>query len=164
MLVRPLIMSIAAALMAPAIGIGVFLMTNRNHSGGQPISVSMSPTPETGAAIETGQAEVIRTFAPQGRWLGSPATRVQEARLKPAAARPSREPGPWHTVVSCPRGEPLPGDGICPLPETVTTSPTGRSSMVNLLPEADNLSSGEIESTVLVPIPPLPGRMSVGGP
>jgi len=164
MLVRTLVTSVAAALLGPAVGIGVFIMANRDHSDGQATSISMTQTREAGSAIETGQAEDIRTFTPQGRWLGSPATRVQEPKLKTAAARPSREPAHWHTVVSCPSGEPLPGDGRCPSPEPVTTRPTSRSSMVNLPPEARNLVSGEIESPARVPIPPLPGRMSVGGP
>lgn len=164
MLVRTLVTSVAAALLGPAIGIGAFLMANRDHSGAQPTSISMSPTREAGSAIETGQAKDIRTFTPQGRWLGSPATRVQEPKLKAADARPSREPAAWHTVVSCPSGEPLPGDGHCPSPEPVTTRPTGRSSMVNLLPEAGNLGSGLTDVAERAPTSPLRGRMSVGGP
>jgi hypothetical protein len=164
MLVRTLITSVAAALLGPAVGMGVFVMTNRDHSGGQPPSISMTQTREAGSAIETGQAEDIRTFTPQGRWLGSPATRVQEPKLKTAAARPSREPAHWHTVVICPSGEPLPGDGRCPSPEPVTTGPTGRSSMVNVPPEASKLGSGLTDVAERAPISPLPGRMSVGGP
>lgn len=157
-------MSIAAALMAPAIGIGAFLMANRDHSAAQPKSISMSPTREEASAIESGQVKDIRTFTPQGRWLGSSATRVQEPKLKAAAVLPSREPNSWHTVVSCPSGGPIPEDGICPLLETVTERSTGKSSMVNLPSEAGNLGSGEIERPAPVPIPRHPGRMSVGGP
>jgi len=157
-------MSIAAALMAPGIGIGAFLMANRDHSGAQSKSISMTQTREAGSASEMGQAEDIRTFTPQGRWLRSPETRVQEPKLKAADARPSREPAHWHTVVSCPSGEPLPGDGHCPSPEPVTTRPTGRSSMVNLPPEAGNLGSGLTDVAERAPTSPLPGRMSVGGP
>jgi hypothetical protein len=164
MLVRTLVTSVAAALLGPAIGIGVFIMANRDHSGGQPTSISMTQTRQAGSAIETGQAEDIRTFTPQGWWLSSPATRVQEPKLKTAAARPSREPAHWHTVVSCPSGEPLPGDGRCPLPEPVTTRPTGKSSMINVRSEAGNVGFGEIESPARLPIPPLPRKMSVGGP
>jgi len=164
MLVRILVTSVAAALLGPAIGIGVFVMANKDHSGGRPTSFSMTQTREIGSASEMGQAEDIRTFTPQGRWLGSPATRVQEPKLKAAAARPSREPGHWHTVVSCPSGEPLSGDGHCPSPEPVTTRPTGRSSMVNLPQEAGNLGSGLTDVAERAPTSPLPGRMSVGGP
>ena len=164
MLVRTLVTSVAAALFGPAVGIGVFIMANRDHSGGQPTSISMTQTRAAGSAIETGQAEDIRTFTPQGRWLGSPATGMQEPKLKTAAARPSREPATWHTVVSCPSGKPLPEDGRCPLPEPVTTGPTGKSSMVNLPPEAGNLGSGLTDVAERAPTSPLPGRMSIGGP
>jgi hypothetical protein len=165
MLMRTLVTSVAAALLGPAIGIGVFIMANRDHSGGQPTSISMTQTREAGSAIETGQAEEeIRTFTPQGRWLGSPATGMQEPKLKTAAVRPSREQATWHTVVTCPSGEPFPGDGICPLPEPVTTRPTGKSSTVNVPPEAGNLGSGWTDVAERAPPSPLPGRLSVGGP
>ena len=151
MLVKSLAISVVAASLGPAIGVGVFLMVNGNRLRDETASL---PTPAAEPVTEFDQAEVIRTFAEPRLWPGPKSTGMPE-RKEIDATELSPEPA-WRTVVSCPDGQPLPETGRCPAPDW--SRPTGKHSTAELT--ADTLGSGEIETPERAPYP-LPGRMSL---
>ena len=164
MLVKTLAISVAAAVLGPTIGMGVFVFANSDRFGGETTSFSSS-TRGPGPVTEPGQADVVRTFAPPGPWLNPDSIDRQERKPEPAAAtRPLPELAPWRTVVSCPEGQPLPEDGRCPSPENVMVLLAGKHPIADLTPAAGNFGSDEIVIPERAPSSPLPGRMSVGGP
>jgi hypothetical protein len=104
MLLKSLVVSVAAALLGPTLGIATFLAVNGAYPS-QPFAASSQ------VADETAQpAPRIRAFAPSGLWY---AQNVQERELSTAAADLSPEAGGWQTVVSCPDGQTLSGDARC---------------------------------------------------
>ena len=112
MLVKSLVISTAAALLGPTIGVALFLVANSDH-----ITVTAR---KLGPVTELVQAETIRTFAPQGLWLDPAASIMQKP--KTIAARTTSDPAAWHTVVSCPEGQALAEDGRCPAPKIKSSS------------------------------------------
>jgi hypothetical protein len=105
MLLKSLVVSVAAALLGPTLGIATFLAVDGAYSS-QPLA---SPQ----VADETAQPApriALRAFAPSGLWY---AQNVQERELSTAAADLSPEAGGWQTVVSCPDGQTLSGDARC---------------------------------------------------
>ena len=141
MLVKSIVISIAAALLGPTIGVALFFMANSDRGG-----KATSPTVVTreGLGTELGEAEVIRNFAPQGAHLDLASILVTERRPQVAASG-TVESAPWRTVVIRAVGQPT-KDGRCPAPETVPRPVV----IADVAPSAD------------VPTSPLPGRMSVG--
>ena len=77
MLAKALAISVVAALLGPAIGIGVFLTAEplRDKAGSPQARVADPVT-------ESNQAGVIRTFAPPGLW-STPATTQQSPDQEP---------------------------------------------------------------------------------
>jgi hypothetical protein len=135
---KALAISVAAALLGPAIGIGVFLAGNaeplRDKAGSPQARVADPVT-------ESNQADVIRTFAPPGLW-STPATTQHSPKLEP-----------WRTAVSCSDGQPLGENARCPVADgpqatdnhsTATAGDFGPSEIAR--PDAPS---------------PLPGRMSL---
>ena len=101
MLLKSLVVSVAAALLGPTLGIATFLAVDGAYSG-QPLA---SPQ----VADETAQPApriALRAFAPSGLWYA-------QNVLSTAAADLSPEAGGWQTVVSCPDGQTLSGDARC---------------------------------------------------
>ena len=100
MLLKSLVVSVAAALLGPTLGIATFLAVNGAYPS-QPFAASSQ------VADETAQpAPRIRAFAPSGLWYGQVA---EERQLSTASA----ESDGWQTVVSCPDGQTLSGDARC---------------------------------------------------
>jgi len=105
MLLKSLVVSVAAALLGPTLGIAAFLAVNGAYPS-QPLASSQ-------IADEMAQPAphiALRAFAPSGLWYGQ---NVQERELSTAAADISPEAGGWQTVVSCPDGQTLSGDARC---------------------------------------------------
>jgi hypothetical protein len=141
MLVKSIVISTAAALLGPTIGVALFLVANSDRAG-----EATSPTVATREGLETelGEAEVIRNFASQGVHLDLASILAPERKPQVAAAA-TAESAAWRTVVICAVGQPA-KDGRCPAPEIVPTP----EAIADVAPPAD------------VPTSPLPGRMSVG--
>jgi hypothetical protein len=91
MLLKSLVVSVAAALLGPALGIAAFYLANSGYPD-QPVSTS------------------IRTFAPSAVWYDPS---VPKHRLDTAAADLPPDVGGWKTVVNCPDGQALSADGRC---------------------------------------------------
>jgi len=106
MLVKSLVVSVAAALLGPTLGIAAFFLANSNYPS-QPFSAS---TQEMGLIAQPDHREVARTFAPSGPWYGPSA---QERKLDTAAADLPSGLGVWQTVVNCPEGQALSENGRC---------------------------------------------------
>ena len=141
MLVKSIVISTAAALLGPTIGVALFLVANSDRGG-----KATSPTVVTreGLGTELGEAEVIRNFAPQGVHLDLASILAPERKPQVAAAG-TAEQAAWRTVVICVVGQPA-KDGRCPAPEIVPTPEV----IADVAPPAD------------VPTSPLSGRMLVG--
>jgi hypothetical protein len=108
MLVKSLVVSVAAALLGPTLGIATFFLTNGNSPNSHSFSASVQTT---GLLAQPDHREVTRTFAPSGAWYGPSA---QERKLDTAAADlRSGLLGVWQTVVNCPEGQALSEDGRC---------------------------------------------------
>ena len=146
MLVKSILISTAAALIGPAIGIATFFMAHGNHLGGPATSPTEAAREEPVA--ELGKAEAMKTFVPQ--WLHLDPDPILVPERKPQPAGEVIESGGWRTVVRCASGLAI-KEGSCPLPEIVPT-PTMGEAVADGDPPAD------------APTSPLPGRMSVGGP
>jgi hypothetical protein len=97
MVVKTLVVSLAAALLGPTLGIATFFLANA-------IVLSQSPPP-------FAQDPRVMSFAPADLWSGSQA---QQGNLDTAAADLATEQGDWQTVVKCPDGQPLSGGDSCP--------------------------------------------------
>jgi hypothetical protein len=104
MLLKSLVVSVAAALLGPTLGIATFLAVNGAYPN-QPLAASSQIADET--AQPTPLA--LMAFAPSGPWYGN----VQERELGTATADISPEASGWQTVVSCPDGQTLSGDARC---------------------------------------------------
>jgi hypothetical protein len=106
MLLKSLVVSVAAALLGPTVGIATFLAVNGAYPS-QPLAASPQVADET---AQPAPRIALRAFAPSGLWYGESA---QDRRLSTAAADLSPESGGWQTVVSCPDGQTLTGDARC---------------------------------------------------
>jgi hypothetical protein len=106
MLVKSLIVSVAAAVLGPTLGIATFFLANSTYPS-QSLSAS---TQEMGLIARPDHREVARAFAPSGAWYGPSA---QERKLDTAAADLPSGLGVWQTVVNCPEGQALSKDGRC---------------------------------------------------
>jgi hypothetical protein len=97
MLVKSLVVSVAAALLGPTLGIATFFLANSNYSG-LPFSASVEAM-----GLLLAQPDDREVVTPSGAWYGPSA---QERRLDTAAtAQPS--------VVNCPEGQALSENGRC---------------------------------------------------
>jgi hypothetical protein len=106
MLLKSLVVSVAAALLGPTLGIATFLAVNGAYPS-QPLAASSQIADET---AQPAPRIALMAFAPSGPWYGQ---NVQERELSTAAADISPEAGGWQTVVSCPDGQTLSGDARC---------------------------------------------------
>jgi hypothetical protein len=107
MLLKSLAVSVAAALLGPTLGIATFLAVDGAYPA-QPLAAASSPI----AAETTPGAPrtALRAFAPSGLWYGQGA---EDRPLSTAAADLSADQSGWQTVVSCPDGRTLSGEGSC---------------------------------------------------
>ena len=144
MLVKSILISTAAALLGPIIGVAVFFMADSDR-GAQATSPTVST--RVGPVTELGEAEVIRSFAPQGVDLRFASILVPERKPQGSAAR-TAESAAWRTVVTCAVGEPA-EDGRCPVPKNFPATAT-REALADITPPTD------------APTSSLSGRMSVG--
>lgn len=140
-MMKSIVISTAAALIGPAIGIAIFFTAHSDHLGGA--TPSLAESSGDGTVADLGKDEVIKTFVPQ--WLPIDAFSVPVPERKPYPVNGTAEFGAWRTVVRCALG-PATKDGRCPLPEA--------SEAI-----ADIDSPAEASNS-----PPLSGRMSIGGP
>ncbi len=140
-MMKSIVLSIAAALIGPAIGIAIFFTAHSDHLGGATTSLAESNGDATVADLDKDEA--IKTFVPQG--LPIDAFPVSVPERKPDSTQGKAESGEWRTVVRCALG-PATQDGRCPLPESSKA-----------IAEVD--SPAEASSST-----PLAGRMSIGGP
>ena len=162
MFLNSLVLSVAAAVLAPTIGVAMFFMVG-SYDSGQPTVISATPSLKAEQTTDSGQTEISGRFVPQEPWRASAATAPQERKPETAAARESTEPGTWQTTVSCP-GAPLPEEGPCPSLENGKAPKTKKHSVPDVTPAAESFASGETDITIRPPSRPLPGRMTVGGP
>jgi hypothetical protein len=161
MLAKTLVMSVAAAIFGPIIGIGVFLITNTDYFGHSTRSFAASGA-ETGPPMDSRQTNVVRMFAPSGQWLDPVSISGQKPKAETAvASSSSTELDPWRTVVSCQDGQPLNEDSRCSSPEIVSTRLAGKRSVRELIPGG---IASKVEIREGAPSSPELGRMSVGGP
>ena len=140
-MMKSIVLSIAAALIGPAIGIAIFFTAHSDHLGG--VTTSLAESNADGSVADLGKDEGIKTFVPLGLSIDTFPVSVPERKPDPTQGK--AESGRWRTVVRCALG-PATQDGRCPLPESSKAiadidSPTEESSS-----------------------PPLAGRMSIGGP
>jgi len=140
-MMKSIVISTAAALIGPAIGIAIFFTAHSNHLGGATTLLAGSNGGGSVADL-VGKHEAIKTFVPQ--WVLIDAFPVSAPQRKPYP-NGTAESGAWRTVVRCALG-PATKDGRCPLPEA-----SEAIADIDSAAEASNL-------------PPLSGRMSIGGP
>ena len=140
-MMKSIVISTAAALIGPAIGIAIFFATHSDHLGGA--TTSLAESNGGGSVAELGKHEAIKTFVPQ--WLLIDAFPVAAPQRKPYPVSGTAESGPWRTVVTCALG-PATKDGRCPLPEA-------SEAIADINSPAEESNS-----------PPLSERMSIGGP
>jgi hypothetical protein len=140
-MMKSIVISTAAALIGPAIGIAIFFTAHSNHLGGA--TTLLAESNEGGSVAVLGKDEAIKTFVPQ--WLLIDAFPVPAPQRMPYAVNGTAESGTWRTVVRCALG-PATKDGRCPLPEA-----SEAIADIDSAAEASNL-------------PPLSGRMFIGGP
>jgi hypothetical protein len=142
MLMKSIVISTAAALLGPTIGVAVFFVANSDR-GGQ--SISATATRE-GSETELDGAGVIRNFAPEGVHLGS--TSILAPKPKPQVSAPATaESAAWRTVIICAEGQ-TDKDDRCPMPK-IAPGLTSKGAIADLAPPTG------------APTSPLPGRMSV---
>ena len=110
MLVKSILISTAAALIGPAIGIAMFFMAHGNHLGGPATSPTEAAREEPVA--ELGKAEAMKTFVPQ--WLHLDPDSIIVPERKPQPAGEVIESGAWRTVVRCASGLAIIKEGSCP--------------------------------------------------
>ena len=164
MLVKSLAISVAAALLGPTIGMGVYVLANSDGFGDETIAFSSS-TRGPAPVPEPSQADIVRMSAPPGSWLNP--VSIDKPVRKPetaAATQPLTELSPWRTVVRCPEGQLLPEDDRCPSPKNVMVLLTEKHPLADLTPAAGNLGFDEIVIPELATAASLQGRMSLGGP
>ena len=77
MFVKSIMISTAAALLGPTIGLALFFMANSGGGGKATL-----PTTREGLGIELGEPEVLRNFEPQGVHLDLASIHVPERRLR----------------------------------------------------------------------------------
>ena len=92
MLLKSLAVSVAAALLGPALGVAMFFLAN-SSAGGQPLANSQARV-----VAQPAGSGLVRSFAPSENWYAHVAT---------------EELGAWQTVVRCPDGQALPPGGRC---------------------------------------------------
>lgn len=92
MLLKSLAVSVAAALLGPALGVAMFFLAN-SSAGGQPLAYSQARV-----VAQPAGSDLVRSFAPSENWYAHVAT---------------EELGAWQTVVRCPDGQALPAGGRC---------------------------------------------------
>ena len=161
MLLKSLVVSIAAAVLAPTIALVIFIVAHSDDSA-QPKLISATPRLNAEQATDFGQTKISGRFVLQEPWRASAVTAVHEPKTEPAAARSFTTMAAWLTTVSCPGGQPLPEEGHCPSRKIVNAPIANQNSVADVTPVAGSLASGETE--IDMRSHPLPGRMSVGGP
>ena len=102
MLVKSLVVSVAAALLGPTIGIATFFVANSNYSG-LPFSASVETM-----ELLLAQPDDREVITSSGAWSGPSAL---ERRLDTAATTQPSGLGVWRTVVKCPEGQALAENG-----------------------------------------------------
>ena len=117
MLLKSLVISVAAAVLGPTIGIGMFFLANDDYSSSHTTSFSG----EARLVTEPGHREVFKMFAPPGPWYNPTLIGVHERKIDTAAGDPVSERSSWHTVVSCAEGQALSEDGRCTAPRRPNT-------------------------------------------
>ena len=113
MFLKSLVLSVAAAVLAPIIGLAMFFMVD-SYDSGQPTMISATPSLKAEQTTDSGQTEISERFVPQEPWRASAAIAPLDRKPASAQARWSTEPGTWQTTVSCPGETPLPEEGPCP--------------------------------------------------
>ena len=136
-MMKSIVLSTAAALIGPAIGIAIFFTVHSDHLGGATTSLAEF----NGDGSVAGKDEAIKTFVPQWAPIDAFPLPVPERKSDPVRGR--AESGGWRTVVTCALG-PATKDGRCPLPEASEAiadidSPAEAS---NLLPLSVRMSIG----------------------
>ena len=133
---KALAISVVAALLGPAIGIGVFLTAEplRDKAGSPQARVADPVT-------ESNQAGVIRIFAPPGLW-STPVTTQQSPELEP-----------WRTAVSCSDGQPLGENARCPVADGPQATDNQSTATAGDFEPSENARPDAPS--------PLPGRMSL---
>ena len=144
MLVKSLAISVVAASLGPAIGVGVFLLVNGNRLHDE---------------LEFDRGEVTRTFAEPRLWPGPKSTGMPERR-EIDATELSPELAAWRTVVSCPDGQPGLPLGTIP----VSKLESGRAQPASVLTEAERRADRMLAArSLLEPAVDSRARSGAGG-
>lgn len=163
MFLKSLVVLVAAAILAPTIGVAMFFMVG-SYDSGEPTAISATPSLKAEQTTGSGQAEISERFLPEEPWRASAATVPQERKPETAAAQWSTEPGTWQTTVSCPGGAHLAEEGPCPSLGNGKAPKTKKHSLPDVTPAAERFASGKTDINMHPPSRPLPERMTVGRP
>jgi hypothetical protein len=156
-MMKSLAIAAAAALSGPAIGVVVFFAANGEHSKGEATSLTLE---RPLAGPKTGQAGILRTFAPQGLWRDPTSILALDCKPQTSTVGTLAEPLAWPTVVTCPEGQPLLKNGRCSARKNVPALSTDTDVTADATPRAD--ASGGIEIPERPPFSS--GRMSLVAP
>jgi hypothetical protein len=162
MLFKTLAISAAAALLAPTIGVSVFVLSD-HYEHEQPTGTSQPSVLQTGRASNSGQADKARKFSKAA--LTASAFDAKTLVRKSQAVRKEKAPetAEWQAFVTCPDGQQLSASGRCKPPKTVAVQTTREPLASSKLPFHGGKTSCEIR-TAKSSRHPLSQRMTLGGP
>jgi hypothetical protein len=160
MVVKVLLISVAAALLGPFVGIAMFFVVFNDDLSRPTASFSVSDR-QAQAVGELSQGEVIRTSAPPWPWLNSASIGVEARRPQAPTAQFLPDIATWQYVVSDPQGRILSAANRGKLRKAPKAATGGRQPASS---DEPSLVSAEFATPIQVPFPVLQGRMTLGGP
>ena len=162
MVVRELLISAAAALLGPIVGIIMFFVVFSDELDRSTASFSV-PDRQAQAVAGFSQGGVNRTFAPPWPWLNSASSGVEERMPQAPNAQFLPDIATWKTVVSDPEGRPLSEANRGPLRKAPKAVTAGRHPVAATSEEPSVVSAGSA-APIQAPYRVLQGRMTLGGP